>query len=166
MEQKITVRSNQNLIDIAILQTGGVEGVIGLILKSSLSITADLLPGTVFLYEPSLKAQTQVKRIEAVEPERERWAIAIVNQSILDIAIQEGGNVDAVVALMLTNTICITDDLQPGTAIKCPKPDGPNALREAIKVRGIRPATAVTQGNFEPLEGIDYWSVEYDFKVS
>jgi hypothetical protein len=46
MEQKITVRNNQSLLDIAIQETGAIESVLDAMRESSLSVSAILAPGS------------------------------------------------------------------------------------------------------------------------
>lgn len=46
----------------------------------------------------------------------------ITNQSLLDVAIQELGNLEGVFALALTNKVSVTDSLEGGMMLKKPSP--------------------------------------------
>lgn len=83
-------------------------------------------------------------------------------QTALDIAIQQAGSVEAVVALAFANGISITDDLVTGSFLV-----NTDVINKAV-VRLYadekrHPATGETAG--DRLEGIDYWYIELDFIV-
>lgn len=95
----------------------------------------------------------------------------ISNQSILDIAIQELGNVDAAFDLALYNDISITEVLVPGQELKIPtsefiKTDVFNYFFG--KQRKIATSqTFPSQGDLSPnVGGIGYMEIEETFIVS
>lgn len=90
------------------------------------------------------------------------------NQSLLDIAIQHTGAVENTFALAVANGLSLTDDLPAGAEIKLP--DSVNKDNDVLNyytARRLQPATAVILlSEEERLEGIGYWAISVDFKVS
>ena len=89
-------------------------------------------------------------------------------QSLLDIAIQHTGAVENTFAMAVANGLSLTDDLPAGTEIKLP--DSVNKDSDVLNyysAKRLQPATAVTLlPEAERLEGIGYWAISVDFKVS
>lgn len=89
-------------------------------------------------------------------------------QSLLDIAIQYTGAVESVFAIAVANGLSLTDDLPAGTEIKIP--DSVNKDSDVLNyysAKRLQPATAVIlPPEEERLEGIGYWVIQTDFKVS
>ena len=94
--------------------------------------------------------------------------IILHNQSLLDIAIQHTGAVENTFALAVVNGLSLTDDLPAGTEIKLP--DSVNKDSDVLNyytAKRLQPATAVIMlPEAERLEGIGYWAISVDFKVS
>jgi hypothetical protein len=94
--------------------------------------------------------------------------IILHNQSLLDIAIQHTGAVENTFALAVVNGLSLTDDLPAGTEIKLP--DSVNKDSDVLNyytAKRLQPATAVIMlSEAERLEGIGYWVIQTDFKVS
>ena len=90
------------------------------------------------------------------------------NQSLLDLAVQHTGAVESVFAIAVANGLSLTDDLPAGTEIKLP--DSVNKDNDVLNyytARRLQPATAVILlSEEERLEGIGYWAISVDFKVS
>ena len=90
------------------------------------------------------------------------------NQSLLDLAVQHTGAVESVFAIAVANGLSLTDDLPAGTEIKLP--DSVNKDSDVLNyysAKRLQPATAVTLlPEEERLEGIGYWIIQTDFKVS
>ena len=90
------------------------------------------------------------------------------NQSLLDIAVQHTGAVEHTFALAVANGLSLTDDLPAGTEIKLP--DSVNKDSDVLNyysAKRLQPATAVIlPPEEERLEGIGYWIIQTDFKVS
>ena len=89
-------------------------------------------------------------------------------QSLLDIAIQHTGAVESVFAIAVANGLSLTDDLPAGAEIKLP--DTVNKDSDVLNyysAKRLQPATAVIMlPEAERLEGIGYWAISVDFKVS
>lgn len=86
-------------------------------------------------------------------------------QTVVDIAIQEVGTVEASIEVAEANGISITDDLLTGQILK------PAAVvfGETVKTffkENRHPASAETILENAGLSGIDYWGVENEFVVS
>lgn len=93
--------------------------------------------------------------------------IAIHNQNLLDIAIQEYGDVRAVFDLALVNDISITELLSPGQELLLPESqfvDGD--ILAYYKANNIKPATAspASVAEIKPT-GIGYMIIEKTFKI-
>lgn len=87
-------------------------------------------------------------------------------QNLLDVAVHRCGAFAAVIGLALLNNISITDDLLPGSSLLLPEPVEPEVVKYFADGK-IIPATAEdVSGTPEHLEGIDYWTISLDFKVS
>nr|DAY32261.1 MAG TPA: hypothetical protein [Caudoviricetes sp.] len=94
--------------------------------------------------------------------------IILHNQSLLDIAIQHTGAVENTFAIAVANGLSLTDDLPAGAEIKTP--DSANKDNDVLNyytAKSLQPATAVIMlPEEERLEGIGYWVIQTDFKVS
>ena len=94
--------------------------------------------------------------------------IILHNQSLLDLAVQHTGAVENTFAIAVANGLSLTDDLPAGTEIKLP--DSVNKDSDVLNyysAKRLQPATAVIlPPEEERLEGIGYWAISVDFKVS
>ncbi len=90
-------------------------------------------------------------------------------QSLLDIALQEGGSVEAALELAIRNGLSVSDELIPGEGIEVAVGDiKQKRVVEYYNVHGIRPATAITSDELEetPCGGIGYMGIGIDFIIS
>ena len=91
------------------------------------------------------------------------------NQSLLDLAIQHTGAVENTFAIAVANGLSLTDDLESGEALNL-EPTTINQNKDILSYyqsKKLQPATAVTQLlEAERLEGIGYWVISNDFKIS
>lgn len=90
-------------------------------------------------------------------------------QSLLDIAVQEGGSMEAMVDVAIANDIRMTDMPAVGSAISVPSsPD--SRVTELFANSVHKPASAVSLDDIDRAtgggEGIEFWGIEYDFIVS
>lgn len=85
-------------------------------------------------------------------------------QSLLDIALQECGDITAVFELADLNGVVITDDLQTGRGLVMPPVAVNRQVVSYYDAHGIRPATGIA-GDFVP-DGVEFWGIEIDFMVS
>ena len=90
-------------------------------------------------------------------------------QSVLDIALQHCGSLEAAFDLAQCNDISLTDDLAAGQTLTVPEPTD-TAMAQYYGVNDLQPATAITQAEINDTlnigEGIEFWAIEYDFIVS
>ena len=91
------------------------------------------------------------------------------NQSLLDIALQHCGTLEAAVGIAQLNGLSLTQDLEPGQQLALPAvTDRQTVARFAAAKHS--PATAITQPDaitaIESGEGIDFWTLETDFTVA
>ncbi|MEG1842421.1 MAG: hypothetical protein RR221_06875 [Alistipes sp.] len=93
--------------------------------------------------------------------------IPLDRQSLIDVAIQTSGSVEAAFALATRNGLSITDNL-PSCEIFTVEPVC-KIVVERYRSRGIRPATALEDSNTIPMPsagGVGYMAIEIDFVVS
>ena len=88
-------------------------------------------------------------------------------QSLFDIALQTCGSIEAVFELAEANGIGVTDPLVAGQVIEY----GADNMRNKLVVQHyvnyhVIPSTAITPESKIMPEGIEYWNIELDFKVS
>lgn len=89
-------------------------------------------------------------------------------QSILDVAIQNMGNIEACFDIALQNNFSLTEDLTASKELLVIP--SVNNVTTAYNDEKIVPATGVT--NMEIKEqystggGVEFWGIEYDFIVS
>lgn len=91
----------------------------------------------------------------------------VVKQSLLDIAIQCCGSVEAVFDIAVLNDLSITDELVVGKAIQCDTVADVN-IANYYRNRNLKPATALSLDDKITLttnEGISYWAINDDFVV-
>lgn len=92
------------------------------------------------------------------------------NQSWLDVSITLYGTPDYAFDLALLNGSAITENINPGTFIFF----NPNSEKNRLVLLSMKnnksiPATAISQEQSaisQPLEGISYWSVGVNFRIS
>lgn len=96
-----------------------------------------------------------------------RTVTVLNNQSLADLAIQECGTLEAVLELAIANGISVSDTLRPGQVLSIPEVDGNDDAARYYKANALKPASAVAEGFDIPRkEGIGYWAIETEFKVS
>jgi hypothetical protein len=89
-------------------------------------------------------------------------------QSLIDIALQTTGTVEAAIDIAAASGLSMTDEPEPGTTLNIPAAGSVAAARqvtERYRTGGIFPATGIAAADLIE-DGIEFWSVEYDFTVS
>jgi len=95
-------------------------------------------------------------------------AIIEPGQSLLDIAVQHCGSVEAVLTIALANGLSVTEAVAVGAVVSTIEAAN-RAVANLFAVNGIKPATAITQTealNTIADEGIEFWTIEEDFIIS
>jgi hypothetical protein len=89
-------------------------------------------------------------------------------QSLLDVAIQTSGSVEAAIALAAANDLSITDELDSGSQLTTVEVVDRRIVQMYAVGDIIRPATALTAEETQLVgdEGIGYWAIGVDFIVS
>lgn len=91
-------------------------------------------------------------------------------QSLLDMAVKNGGSVETALAIAEANGISITDELEDGQVLEIPETMASADSRTAGKynVLGLEPATELSADEMAacPSGGINYMGIEVDFIVS
>lgn len=82
--------------------------------------------------------------------------VTIAQQSLLDLAIQGYGTVEAVVQLALGNGLSVTDELPAGFVVESMEYEGTNnEVADYFKKKGIVPATEINQEVEDILDNVD-----------
>ena len=94
--------------------------------------------------------------------------IILHNQSFLDLAIQHTGSVENAFILALQNGKSLTDDLVAGEQLYLKNTKNNKDILSYYQSKKLQPATGVshTGGSSLQLQGIGYWVISNDFKVS
>lgn len=91
-------------------------------------------------------------------------------QSLLDVAIQECGSLEAAFSLSRRNDIALSDDLAAGQAIEISGDDITNKnIVMRLSTQGAKPATAISEKDKKtvPYElGLGFMGIEIDFIIS
>lgn len=86
------------------------------------------------------------------------------HQSIMDLALQECGDITALFELAIINGIGITDIIDPGTDLKAPSVYNKKAIQFYTE-RSVVPACLDDEAALAP-GGIGYMGININFKVS
>lgn len=88
-------------------------------------------------------------------------------QSLLDMAVQTAGSMEAAFGLSAANSVSLTDTLADGQVLDTVAAENADTVRR-YSVQGIRPATALSEKEMAALaqEGIGFMGIEIDFVVS
>lgn len=93
-----------------------------------------------------------------------------IDQSFLDIALQQYGSLEAIMEMALLNGLSISEDIEAGSELQTPAQEKVIVL-EVVSFymsKNIKPATAITAAQSQAInpQGISYWAINIDFKVS
>ena len=94
--------------------------------------------------------------------------VVLHHQSFLDLAIQHTGSVENAFLLALSNGKSLTDDLTAGEQLSLENAQNNKDILSYYQSKKLQPATGVshTGGSSLQLQGIGYWVISNDFKVS
>lgn len=94
--------------------------------------------------------------------------IVLHHQSFLDLAIQHTGSVENAFILALSNGKSLTDDLVAGEQLSLKNTKNNKDILSYYQSKKLQPATGVshTGDSSLQLQGIGYWVISNDFKVS
>jgi hypothetical protein len=81
--------------------------------------------------------------------------IALNNQSLLDVSIQEHGSAQAAFDLALVNDLCLTADLLAGSLLQ-PATVANRQVAEYYRNRGLKPATGLEGGGESGIEDFTF----------
>lgn len=88
-------------------------------------------------------------------------------QSLLDMAVQTAGSMEAAFRLSEANDVSLTDILQDGQVLDTVAVENADAVHR-YSVQNLQPATALSADEMAALaqEGINFMGIEIDFIVS
>ncbi|MDP1812329.1 MAG: hypothetical protein Q8K66_13085 [Sediminibacterium sp.] len=162
MYQKVNY--GQSLIDTTILFYGSIEALVDLAFSNNIQIDSEAAIGEL-ITTPALALPKEVRKTEKVYANP--FVKTAANQALMDIAIQESGNIESLIELALLNGVNITDDLAPDTLLRKSGVIDKNIV--TLFKTNMKPASnsPVSEDQLPAeLEGIDYWSIENTFIVS
>jgi hypothetical protein len=155
--------TGMNVLDACIVTAGSIEDFIAFAKLNHIGLTDDL-PGGITLQGTGLKYQTSSGYQNPVSDSKDVVSI-MVNQVMLDIAMQESGNIEDVFKIAKMNGISVTGLLAAGTIVITPTTPYNKKIYQQYRDNGWRPASNVNQSSITVpgLQGIDYWAIELDF---
>lgn len=88
-------------------------------------------------------------------------------QSLLDMAVETAGSMEAAFRLSEANDVSLTDTLTDGQVLDTVAVENTDTVRR-YKVQNLHPATALSEEEMAALaqEGINFMGIEIDFIVS
>lgn len=139
----ITTQHNQSFLDIAIQEHGDADAAVLIAIENGVDLSSDLTPGTS-LSSISFESDTRVYE-SSIEVSKEVTYSMQHNQSLLDVAIQLGGDVQTAVELAVLNNMTLSEELAVGreivyTGLKVAS----SSIVENFKRNGFIPATGTT----------------------
>ncbi len=179
MINKVEIKSYQSLPDIQIQEYGNMLHLFELAEVNNKSITSNLIPGNFLLLSPSEDADVDVQNyfknknisvasltdfaINLVQfPTYQSTSTTIINdyvtsikgQSVLDLALQETGQLDSLFDILTENDTNITLNILVGTKFYFKTPAIDVEILSFYKRKNVKPATlypleAMTQTLFE-----------------
>ena len=189
--EAITIEKGQSIIDATLQACGSLEGLFSFAQQNNKSITAELIAGELMQgIKPTDKVTALAIKglgivpatlntplfiasgddavvIEVSSVPSNLSATVEVGQNIFDIAIQLHGTLEGLFDIANRNNKAITDEVSPGTLMVA-SVAMEMGIRSGILALGIVPATSMNSAQtIEVLpEGIGYWAIETDFKIS
>lgn len=89
-------------------------------------------------------------------------------QSLIDVAVQHGGDFGVAFDMAEANGLSLTDDVEAGEKLALPNVQNAKVV-QYYTTNGICPATSITQDEINAIlaigEGIGYWEIGYDFII-
>lgn len=162
----IKILPHTTMLDAA-LQDGSLEAVFGLAFANGKSITDELVVGEV-LQSSGLRFNPSVMAAIA-NPDKSQVSV-MAGQTLLDLAVQELGSLEAVFGLSILNHLPPTAELTTLQMIDFNINPLNKKVAQTFRNNNWKPASATTsapagQPPLPILEGVDYWAIEVDFKV-
>lgn len=91
-------------------------------------------------------------------------------QTLLDKALESGGNVESAMAMAAANGMSLTETLEDGAELTVPEPieGAEGRVVRNYRAQGIEPATEASDEDLTACSygGIGYMGIEIDFEVS
>jgi hypothetical protein len=166
MEKKITATTNQNLLDISVLEQGGLSSLFENALANGLSITDDLGTSTIKINVLENK-RAEVVNVDSAIFKEAVFLTPLDKQNLWDLALIGSGSIASVFDYAMLNNRSVTDDFK-GEDIKAAEVIDVDVYN-FYKFQNVRPATGGAMNkDFIPgqLEGINYWAILFDFIVN
>lgn len=163
---QVTVIPGMSICDAALASAGSLEDLFALALLNGKSITEDLQSGVSLQSTTKKYLQSSAVTLPLREANK---AEVMAGQTMLDLAIQEAGGLQAVFELSLLNQKSLTSMLEQGQSVQYPARPENTSILNAYKTNKWKPASAAAiPGVKEPeiLGGVGYWTIGQNFTVS
>ena len=159
------VLTNQVLTDISESEYSTVEGLFALAIANGIGITDEPAVGAL-LTIPDYTAPRQVMPSTQVPPVQvtKNPVQAMLLQTLLDLTIQETGDLGRLFDLAILNQVSPTSDLTVGGTYYSPLPVNPLKLVVLI-LQKVHPATGIRDIDL-PLGGIGFMQIQNSFIVN
>jgi hypothetical protein len=129
---------------------------------NAIGITDALVAGVVLSVPERTFSQLQDERLPQLP--KPLVVTSLNGQGWIDICLQELGDEARIFELADKNAVGITDALAPGTVCNCPEADV--AKKRTVSLLRRKKPACDPGNNPNNGEGIEFWAIEFDFKVS
>jgi hypothetical protein len=129
---------------------------------NGIGITDALVAGVVLSVPERIVSQLQDERLRQLVKPIE--VTALNGQGWIDICLQELGDEARIFELADSNSVGITDPIVAGTMCNCPEVDV--AKKRIVSLLRRKKPACDPGNNPNNGQGIEFWAIEFDFKVS
>lgn len=152
----MTVQHNDSIVDIAIRAFGAVEGILPLWADNGLaSVDAAIAPGDELLISAGFAVAVSRQQVSDREKKQVRHATTQKNQNILDMAIQEYGATEGLMAMIWGNGLLPDQKLEAGIDLLIAVEDVVKPLVTAYFRRNN--ISVATGSGFSDVREVDLW---------
>ena len=162
----LTVNAGMTLMDGVIASAGNLEDYFAFCAVNGLGYSDEVQSGQAL---QSTGLSYQISRPPTNDHITIKPVLVLFNQTVMDMAIQQLGSLEAVFALAQLNNMAVSDDIATGQQLSYNITPYNKAVLKTYQDNGYKPATGTTSpGQSEPVEneGIGYWAIGFDFIVS
>ncbi len=169
MSNTTPILSGETLFDVVIRKYGHMQGIAQLVQDNGIGFTDDAVAGEALLFDDDVSySELSTVTIETETEEASNEVTVEPGQNIFDLVIQVYGDMSGLKNMANDNNLNLTDDIGAGTILKTRSDVDNSLVVDYLNGKSIKPATALTDTETEELtpQGIGYWQIEYNFKVS
>jgi hypothetical protein len=160
----VTVKQGMSQLDAVIASAGSLEDWFAFAALNGLGYSDDVetgqtLKSTGLIYQVNVPPNNDHVTVKPVYP--------LQNQTLMDMAIQQLGSIEAFFALANLNGMAFSDDLVAGEQLNYSITPFNKAVLKTYQDNGYKPATGKQVApETAVLQGIGYWMIGLNFIVS